>query len=347
MPETKNAPNSEGRSGRASVNSEKKSAEGQSIAWQKQDQTDSEPRQIQAVTLIYVPLHLGGSHRGVSMGPAAMRVAEVQERIQALGFQVSREIDINVPHSVCWWDNQGPARCVPEILQVSEEVAAAVEGALAAGTIPITIGGDHSLAIGSIAGTANYYRKLNQTFGLIWFDAHGDVNTPDTTLSGNVHGMPFAVSLGAGDERLTELCGFSPKVPGRRSALIGIRDLDQAEREIINRTGITPFTIRDIDHLGLGRVTDLALGAVGSDVSGIHLSFDLDVIDPDHAPGVSTPARGGLNYRESHLALSLLAESQLIRSIDIVELNPAFDIQNRTAELAVELLLTCLGKRIL
>ena len=335
-------------SSRTSVkSSEKSSKHGESIGWQAEPATDPAERQIKAVTLIYVPLHLGGSHRGVSMGPAAMRVAEVQERIQALGFQVMREVEINVPYSVCWWDNQSQSRCVPEILQVSEEVAAAVEGALAAGTIPITLGGDHSLAIGSIAGVANYYRKLNQTFGLIWFDAHGDVNTPDTTVSGNVHGMPFAVSLGQGDDRLTQLLGFSPKVPAGRSALIGIRDLDPPERVIIDNTGITPFTIRDIDHLGLGRVTDLALGSVGSDVSGIHLSFDLDVIDPDHAPGVSTPARGGLNYRESHLALSLLAESQLIRSIDIVELNPAFDIQNRTAELAVELLLTCLGKRIL
>jgi arginase len=343
--ETNKTASKEGPSAPTSANSSEKS-EASTIGWQKQ-QMESSVKQAQAVTLIYVPLHLGGSHRGVSMGPAAMRVAEVQERIQALGFQVSREIEINVPYSVCWWDNQSPARCVPEILQVSEEVSSAVEGALAAGTIPITIGGDHSLAIGSIAGVANYYRKLKQTFGLIWFDAHGDVNTPDTTQSGNVHGMPFAVSLGQGDERLTQLLGFSPKVPAKRSALIGIRDLDLPEREIINKTGITPFTIRDVDHLGLGRVTDLALGAVGSDVSGVHLSFDLDVIDPDIAPGVSTPARGGLNYRECHLALSLLAESQLIRSIDIVELNPAFDIQNRTAELAVDLLLTCLGKRIL
>ncbi|MBI4534226.1 MAG: arginase [Candidatus Melainabacteria bacterium] len=299
------------------------------------------------VTLIYVPLHLGGSHRGVSMGPAAMRVAEVAERIEAQGCTVVREIEINVPASVCWWDKQSATRCVPEITQVSQEVAQAVEGALASGTIPITIGGDHSLAIGSIAGTANYYRQLKQTFGLIWFDAHGDINTPDTTQSGNVHGMPFAVALGKGDQRLTQLCGFSPKVPGGKSVLIGARDLDPPERDIINESGVTVFTIRDIDHLGLGRVTDLALGAVGSEIAGIHLSFDLDVIDPDIAPGVSTPARGGLNYRESHLALSLLAESRLVRSIDLVELNPAFDIQNRTADLAVELLLSILGKTIL
>ncbi|MDZ4835826.1 MAG: arginase [Candidatus Melainabacteria bacterium] len=304
-------------------------------------------KKIDSVTLIYVPLHLGGSHRGVSMGPAAMRVAELPESIEALGFKVADEVDIPVPYSVCWWDKQSPAKCVPEIGQVSLDVAAAVEKAMAAGTIPITIGGDHSLAIGSIAGVSNYYRKLNEKWGLFWFDAHGDINTPESSGSGNVHGMPLAVSLGTGDKRLTDLLGYSPKVSPNRSVLIGIRDLDPPERELIDQTGITPFTIRDIDHLGLGRVTDLALGACGSDSTGLHVSFDIDVIDPDVAPGVSTPSRGGLNYRESHLALTLLAETQLIRSIDIVELNPANDIKNSTAKLAVELILSCLGQRIL
>ncbi|MBI1270355.1 arginase [bacterium] len=304
-------------------------------------------KRIDAVSLIYVPLHLGGPHKGTGMGPAAIRVQELAERIGKLGFKVASEKEINIPHSVCWWDQNSTAKCVPEITEVSLQVAEAVESAMDADTIPITIGGDHSLAIGSIAGVSNYYRKRSEEFGLVWFDAHGDINTPDTSSSGNVHGMPLAVSLGHGDKRLTELLGYTPKVKPNRSVLIGIRDLDQPERDIINQSGITPFTIRDIDHLGLGRVTDLALGAMGHDVSGLHLSFDIDVIDPDTAPGVSTAARGGLNYRESHLALTLLAESQMLRSIDIVELNPAFDIRNKTAELAVELVLSCLGKRIL
>ena len=263
-----------------------------------------------------------------------MKVAELSEKIERFGFRVAEEIDINVPTSVCWGETKSTAKCVPEILQVSQDVAAAVEAALAQGTIPITIGGDHSLAIGSITGVANHFRKINEDFGLVWFDAHGDINTPDTTRSGNVHGMPLAVSLGQGDPRLVELGGYSPKIPGNRSALIGIRDIDIAERAIIEQTGITPFTMRDIDHLGLGRVTDLAIGAVGFDVSGIHVSFDIDSIDPDVAPGVSTPARGGLNYREAILALTLLAESQMITSIDICELNPAFDVRNQTAHLA-------------
>lgn len=304
-------------------------------------------KRIDSVSLIYVPLHLGGPHKGTSMGPAAIRVQELAARIEKLGFKVASEQEIFVPHTVCWWDDTSTAKCVPEITQVSLEVASAVEAAMDAGTIPITIGGDHSLAIGSIAGVSNYYRKRKEQFGLVWFDAHGDINTPDTSSSGNVHGMPLAISLGHGDQRLTELLDFSPKVKPHRSVLVGIRDLDQPERDIINQSGITPFTIRDIDHLGLGRVTDLALGAMGHDLSGLHLSFDIDVIDPDTAPGVSTAARGGLNYRESHLALTLLAESQMLRSIDIVELNPAFDVRNQTAELAVELVLSCLGKRIL
>ena len=311
-------------------------------------QAEMQKSKIDSVTIIYVPLYFGGRHRGTSMGPAAMRVAELSEHIEAMGWKVAGEIDINVPNSLCWWDrHESQPKCVPEITQISQEVASAVEGALLNNTIPITIGGDHSLAIGSIAGVSNYYRRSAQSFGLVWFDAHGDINTPETTHSGNVHGMPFAVALGKGDKRLTEINSYSPKVEAHRSVLIGIRDLDPEERDIINSTGVTAFTIRDIDHLGLGRVTDLALGAVGSDVSGIHLSFDLDVMDPDIAPGVSTPARGGLNYREVNLAFTLLAESQLVRSIDFVELNPAFDIQNRTAELTVELAMACLGNRIL
>jgi arginase len=305
-------------------------------------------RRTNSVVLIYAPLHLGGSHKGVSMGPAAMRVAEVSEKIQRLGFQVEREIDIPVPPSVCFSDRAtNAARCVPEILEVSQAVGAAVEQALADGAIPITIGGDHSLAIGSIAGVANHFRKLQKNFGLIWFDAHGDINTPDTTLSGNVHGMPLAVSLGHGDKRLTELFGFSPKVAPNRAALVGIRDLDDGERDMIDRSGITPFTMSDIDHLGLGKVTDLAMAAVGADLSGIHVSFDIDVIDPEVAPGVSVPAAGGFNYRESHFALELLAQSDLMCSLDIVELNPARDLRNKTAKLATQLILSALGKRIL
>ena len=304
-------------------------------------------KKLDKVTLIFVPLHLGGPHRGVSMGPAAMKVAEVAEKIERLGFSVRNEVEVNVPNSVCWAEHGSAPKCVPEITEVSLQVAEAVEEAMSNDSIPVTIGGDHSLAIGSIAGVSSYYRKRQENFGLVWFDAHGDINTPDTTSSGNVHGMPLAVSLGYGDKRMVELLGFSPKVQPNRSVLIGIRDLDPPEREMIDQSGITPYTIRDIDHLGLSRVTDLAVSSLGSDIAGLHLSFDIDVIDPDVAPGVSTAAPGGLNYRESLHALTLLAESRLLRSIDIVELNPANDIRNKTAELATDLILASLGRRIL
>ncbi|HEY9715380.1 MAG TPA: arginase [Chroococcales cyanobacterium] len=304
-------------------------------------------RATKPVTLIYVPLHLGGSHRGVSMGPAAIKVAEIAERVEKLGVRVAGEVDVPVPNSMCWWDKHEGPKCVPEILEVSLEVAARVESALEQGTIPITIGGDHSLAIGSIAGVANYFKKNNEKFGLVWFDAHGDINTPATSQSGNVHGMPLAVALGRGDKRFTDLFGYTPKIPGERTALIGIRDLDEPERELIDDTGITAFTMREVDHMGLGAVTDMAIQSVGADVSGIHVSFDIDVIDPDVAPGVSTPARGGLDFRESMLALTLLAETGLITSVDIAELNPAFDVKSTTADLACELILSTLGKRIL
>jgi arginase len=316
--------------------------------------TQSAPAKVQnrtrldSVTLIYVPIYFGGRHRGTSMGPAALQCAELAERLRAMGMNVAEEVDIAVPNSRCWLDdNVKGSRCVPEIRQVSLDVAHAVEMAMHKNTMPITIGGDHSLAIGSLAGVSSYHRKQKNNCGLVWFDAHGDINTPETSPSGNVHGMPLAVGLGHGDKKFTDLLEYSPKFEPHKTVLIGARDLDMLEREMITKTGITVFSMRDIDQLGLGSVMDLAFSAVGYDVDGLHLSFDIDVMDPDAAPGVSTPARGGLTYREAVHALTLLAETGLVRSFDIAELNPAFDVQNRTAELAVELIMTALGQRIL
>jgi arginase len=316
------------------------------------------------VTLIYCPLHLGGPHAGVSMGPAAVKVARLVSKVEAIGFTIAKEVEIAVPEELCWFEKStGVARCVPEIAAVSQSVADAVEEALDQGTIAVTIGGDHSLAVGSIAGAASHYRRRQEEFGLIWYDAHGDINTPSTSVSGNVHGMPLAVSLGTGDERLVNLRGFAPKVKSNRCSLIGIRDLDTAECEMISSSGILPFTMRDVDELGVMGLTKQALEFVGAglgtgaesgvesgakrEIAGLHVSFDLDVMDPDVAPGVSTESRGGLSYRESHHALELLADSGLVRSIDIVELNPARDVCNRTAELAVDLVQSALGKNIL
>lgn len=303
-----------------------------------------------SVTLIYCPIHLGGPHAGVALGPGAMKVARLVSRIKALGYSVHKEVEIAVPEVLTWWEKNTSAlhsRCVPEIAAVSQAVAQAVEEALEAGTVAITIGGDHSLAIGSIAGVSSYYRKRNEEFGLVWFDAHGDINTPATSPSGNVHGMPFAISLGQGDESLVNLNGFSPKVNAKRCSLIGIRDLDQAETDLVRDSGVLPFTMRDVDEQGIKKITEQALQSIGQDIHGLHVSFDLDVIDPDVAPGVSTDSRGGFTYRESHFALELLADTKLVRSIDIVELNPTLDIKNRTAQLAVDLVQSALGKNIL
>lgn len=303
---------------------------------------------IESVTLIYVPLYCGGKHRGTLMGPSAVRVAELSTRLQGLGLKVSREVEIPVRDAVGWKAApQKSPKCIPEILEVSAALADVVEAALEEGSVPITIGGDHSLAIGSLAGASAYYRKRQEQFGLVWFDAHGDINTPETSRSGNVHGMPFAVSLGHGDRRLVNLHGFAPKVQSDKAVLIGIRDLDPDEREMIAMSGITAFSMRDIDHMGLAKVSELALSTIGAEVSGLHVSFDIDVMDPDVAPGVSTPSPGGLSFRESSLALTCLAETELVRSIDIAELNPANDVKNRTAEVAVNLAMTCLGSRIL
>ncbi|MBY0359325.1 MAG: arginase [Candidatus Obscuribacterales bacterium] len=310
--------------------------------------TDSPARNLNQVTLIYVPIFMGGRHRGAGMGPAAIRVAELAENLTSMGFHVAREIEVNIPPTACWWEKmESGAKCVPEIKQVSEEVAAAVEGALLNNTMPITIGGDHSLAIGSIAGAANYYRKSGSRFGLMWFDAHGDINTPDTTFNGNVHGMPLAVSIGKGDERLVNLGGYSPKVEGGRTALIGIRDLDPPERQLIRDSGVHAYTMTDIDQLGMNTVIEKSLAEIGSDNAGIHISFDIDVMDPQWAPGVTTAANGGLTYREAHLALEMLAQTGQVRSMDFVELNPANDVRNKTAKLAVELIRSSLGQRIL
>lgn len=327
------------------MNSIVRTREFKSVPKVSREKTGSK-KKLRSVSLIYVPLHLGGAHRGVSMGPAAMKVAEVAEKIEKLGLNVAEEIDIDVPRSVCWGD-QSTAKCIPEILKVSQDVSDAVDDALANGHIPVTIGGDHSLAIGSIAGVSKHFKRIKKEFGLVWFDAHGDINTPATSSSGNVHGMPLAISLGRGDSRLVELNDYQPKVPRDRTALIGIRALDEPERDLIDDCGVAAFTMKDIDHLGLPEVMNRALAAIGGDIGGLHVSFDLDVIDPDVAPGVSTDSRGGLNYRESHLALELLAETDLVTSVDIVELNPALDVRNRTAELGTELILSVLGKRIL
>jgi len=299
------------------------------------------------VTLIGVPLDLGAGRRGVDMGPSAFRVAEVDARIAELGYGVEDWGDLPVKIQ----ETQGPGdprlKYLKEILEVCEGLRERVGQSLTAGTVPVVLGGDHSVAMGTIAGVARHHRKRKEKIGLIWFDAHADANTAETSPSGNIHGMPLAVALGLGAPSLVNLAGFSPMVDGRRAALVGIRDVDPAERGNVKASGIRAFTMRDIDERGMRSVMEEAIKRASTGTAGIHVSFDLDAMDPEEAPGVGTPAPGGISYREAHLAMEMLADTGRVLSAEFVETNPILDHGNGTARLGVELLTSLLGKKIL
>jgi arginase len=238
------------------------------------------------------------------------------------------------------------ARFLKEIAQCDQEIAERVEQALGRGATPVVLGGDHSVAAGTVAGVANHFRALGQAVGLIWIDAHSDINTPETSTTGNVHGMPLAALLGMGPAELSNLLGWSPKVLAQHTVLVGIRDVDEAERENIQRAGITAYTMRDIDELGLRAVMEKAIKAAASGTAGYHVSMDMDWVDPEEAPGVGTPVPGGATYREAHLAMEILADHGGMLSLELVEVNPILDEHNRTAELAAQLICSAFGKKI-
>jgi arginase len=299
------------------------------------------------VTLIGVPLDLGAGRRGVDMGPSALRAAGAEARVEALGYEVDDWGDLPVKIQ----ETQGPGdprlKYLKEILEVCGLLRDRVAEAAAAGTLPIVLGGDHSVAMGTIAGLSRHLRKQQQKLGLVWFDAHADSNTPETSPSGNIHGMPLAVALGYGDERLVSLAGEPPMVEAARASVVGLRDVDPAERATVKASGIGAFTMRDIDERGMRTVMEEAIQRATSGTAGIHVSFDLDGIDPDLAPGVGTPSPGGISYREAHLAMEMLADTGKVLSVELVEVNPILDQQNGTARLGVELLCSLLGKKIL
>ena len=299
------------------------------------------------VQIVGVPIDLGAGRRGVDMGPSAMRIAGLAQSIERLGYRVVDAGDLEIP--IAEVSDEGPReqRYLQEIAATCGDLAAIVRDALATGRLPLTIGGDHSLAIGSVAGVAMHLRDAERPFGLLWVDAHGDLNTPDTTPSGNIHGMPVAVCLGLGDPRLTRIGGLSPKVRADKVALIGVRSLDEGERRLIQETGVEVFSMRDVDVEGISTVMERALEIVTRGTEGFHLSFDMDAIDPTFAPGVGTQVRGGLDYREAHLALEMAADTRRLLAADVVEVNPIFDTRNSTAALAVELVESLLGKSIL
>lgn len=298
-----------------------------------------------AVRIIGVPMDLGASRRGVDMGPSAMRLADVADVIRRLGLSVTDEGNVQVPDRS--EVPSSPLGRIGAIALVAAELAARTANAVRHGTCPLVIGGDHSLSVGSVAGTATVLAERGERVGLIWFDAHADINTPDTTLTGNVHGMPVAHLLGLGDERLSRLASVTPAVRAEHLVYIGLRDLDEAEKHTIAQLGIRAFTMRDIDERGMRNVMDEAMQVVTHGTGGVHVSLDADFIDPREAPGVGTPVRGGVSLREAHLAMEIINDSRVMLAMDLVEINPILDRANATAELATDLVASAFGRRIL
>ena len=305
------------------------------------------PGEGKRACIIGAPCGFGASIAGVDLGPAAMRVARLRQRVAGLGYEVRDRGDLRMECPAEPPPAGEKLRFLAEIKSACEQLATEVRGALEAGELPIVLGGDHSIAIGSIAGVASFYHARNEPIGLIWFDAHADMNTPETTPSGNIHGMPLAVLLGYGAPELTGIEGFSPKLDPRFCAHIGARDVDPGERELIRKLGLRFFTMREIDERGMAACVDEAVHIASQAPAGYHVTLDVDALDPGDAPGSGTVVRGGLTYREAHLAMEKIAEAGGARALEVVEINTALDINNRTAELGVELILSALGKSIL
>jgi arginase len=300
------------------------------------------------IRVMGVPLDMGASRRGVDMGPSAMRVAGLEARLEALGHHVTDAGNIRVEIAETQASGSDNARYLSQIAETCTRTADAVLKTLEDGMTPLVLGGDHSLAAGTVSGVSHFYRRQNQKVGVLWIDAHSDLNTPDTSPSGNVHGMPLAALLGLGPELLGNIYGYSPKIDAENAVLIGVRDIDAAERANIKRAGVAEvYTMRDIDERGMRTVMEEALRAAGRGTAGYHVSLDMDWIDPEDAPGVGTPVRGGATYREAHLAMEILADHGRLLSFEIVEVNPVIDEHNRTADLAVELACSAFGKKIL
>lgn len=302
---------------------------------------------MQPVHIIGVPLDLGGGRRGVDMGPSALRIAGLAERISGLGYQVVDKGDLTVPIPETQRPGDERKRYIRDIARVCNRLYQTALASLEAGAIPLVLGGDHSLAAGSVAASAAFARSRDSAIGLIWVDAHGDMNTPSSTTTGNVHGMPLAALLGSEPLELASLAGFSPKVLPGHTVLVGVRNLDEGEKLRVRESRIHVFTMKDIDRAGIAAVAEQAILLAGKGTIGIHVSFDMDACDPSVAPGVGTPVKGGLDYREAHMVMEMLADSGLLIALDIVEVNPTLDVQNSTAVLGAELASSALGMKIL
>ena len=301
------------------------------------------------IAIIGAPLDLGQGRRGVDMGPSAMRVANLNARVAALGYEVEDLGNVDVAQAETAPEGNTRAKYGAQIAATCKRLALAVDKALSRERLPVALGGDHSVAIGTVAGVSQHFgmREESQKIGLLWLDAHADMNTPETSPSGNVHGMPLACLVGLGPRELSHLLGFSPKVDPRNAVIVGLRDVDQLEKPHVRDSGVRAFTMRDIDERGLRAVMEQAIRLASLNTAGFHLSLDMDFVDPKDAPGVGTPVRGGVTYREAHLAMEMICDSGQMVSMEVVEVNPVIDEVNRTADLAVELVMSALGKRIL
>jgi arginase len=297
--------------------------------------------------MIGVPLDFGASRRGVEMGPAALRIAAMAESLRTLGHTVTDIGDVTVPQRATISAEIAGRGFLPLITQVCEELAEETADAVAHGEVPLVLGGDHSVVAGSLAGAARHFAARGETVGCVYLDTHGDLHTPATSLTGNVHGMPLAHLLGHGDERFASIAGTAPALVTKQLALVGIRDLDVPEKEAIRGWGITCFTMRDIDELGLREVMRRAIAVATSGTNHLWVSCDMDWVDPSDAPGVGTPVRGGATYREAQLAMEMVSDTGKLVGLDIVETNPVLDERNRTAELAVQLAMSAFGHRII
>ena len=299
------------------------------------------------VSIAAVHMDLGAGRRGVDMGPSAIRVAGLADRMTRLGYDVEDVGSVYVHEPEVCPVGEAHAKYLHEVLTCCVALRDKTLASLEAGSLPLALGGDHSIAIGSIAAQAIWHRRRGEAVGVVWIDAHADMNTPETSPSGNIHGMPLAVCLGQGAPELVGLAGERPALDARHVAIVGARDLDATERELVRRSGVRVFTMSEIDERGIAVCMDEAIARAGDGTAGIHLSFDLDGVDPQYAPGVGTPVAGGLTYREAHLACEKVAMTGRLLGMDLVELNPILDTQNETAKLAVELILSAFGKTIL
>jgi arginase len=301
----------------------------------------------QTVTVIGFPMDLGSGRRGVDMGPSALRIAGLENKLEQLGYKVEDTGDIDIEIMERQKLHNPKLRYLDEILKTTTVLAARVEKVLEQNKFPLCLGGDHSMALGTIAGISSYCRKNNLTLGVIWIDAHADMNTDNTTPSGNIHGMPLAASLGLGNSDLVNLYGFAPKLKPENCAIIAARSIDPQERLNIKKLNPSVYTMSDVDKLGIHRIISRVLKQFKEKVDHIHISFDVDSIDPNFAPGVGTPVPGGLNYREAHLLMESIAECGCMSSLEVAEVNPILDLHNSSATFAAELIASSMGQRIL